>query len=72
MGGKNEGNFKKKKMRDKILLIAIYIFFTYVILSQFFAVYFWYIYVKNHDFLMSIFVGPFIAEFKGLLWPLFI
>ena len=35
-------------------------------------VYFWYLWAQNHDFLVAMFIGPFVGEFQGLLWPFFI
>jgi hypothetical protein len=44
----------------------------YVLVAQFFALYFWYLYGQNHGFLASVFIGPIVGEFKGLLFPFFI
>lgn len=44
----------------------------YIISAEFFAVYFWWLMAKEDSFLTTILIDPFIAEFKGLLWPFFI
>jgi len=44
----------------------------YFIASQLYALYFWYLYAQSHEFIATLFIGPFVAEFKGLLWPFFI
>jgi hypothetical protein len=44
----------------------------YILVAQFFALYFWYLYGKDHGFLASVFIGPIVSEFKGLLFPFFI
>ena len=52
-----------------VLTIAAYL---YLIISQFMAAYFWWDYAQNHGFLSTMVIGPFVAEFKGLLWIFFI
>jgi len=59
-------------MNEKSLSIAINLLAIYFIISQFMAVYFWYTFAQNHDFFITLFIGPFIAEIKGFLWPFFI
>lgn len=44
----------------------------YIISAELFAVYFWWLMAKEDSFLTTILIDPFIAEFKGLLWPFFI
>jgi hypothetical protein len=41
-------------------------------IGQVFAFYFWYLYAQNHGFLASLFIGPIVGEFKGLLFPFFL
>lgn len=48
------------------------ILYVYLIISQFLAVYFWYLWSKEHDFLSTVFIGPIVAEFKALLFPFFL
>lgn len=48
-------------------LLGLYAFST-----QIMAVYFWWQLMKKDSFIMGIFIDPFIAEFKGILWPFFI
>jgi hypothetical protein len=43
-----------------------------MIIGQMFALYFWHLYAQNHEFLASLFIGPIVGEFKGLLFPFFI
>ena len=52
--------------------LAIVGVLLYFIASQFCALYFWYLIAQSHGFLYSLFIGPFEAELKGLLWPFFI
>lgn len=44
----------------------------YGLISQIMAVYYLWQYAKEDSFLVTIFIDPFIAEFKGLLWIFFI
>lgn len=44
----------------------------YIMIGQMFALYFWYVYAQSHGFLASLFIGPFVSEFKGLLFPFFV
>ena len=59
-------------MNDISLTIAMSLLMIYFLVSQFIAVYFWYLIAQEHGFLYTIFIGPFEAELKGLLWPIFI
>jgi len=59
-------------MKKAGLTITMSLLMIYFLVSQILAVYFWYLIAKEHDFLYTIFVGPFEAELKGLLWPIFI
>jgi len=49
------------------ILLVIYIF-----VSQIMAMYFWYLWAQDHGFWNSLFIGPIVGEFKGLLFPFFI
>ena len=42
------------------------------IISQLMAIYFWYKVAQVSSFAYTVFIGPFEAELKGLLWPFFI
>jgi len=44
----------------------------YIISAEIYAVYYWWLMAKEDSFLTTILIDPFIAEFKGLLWPFFI
>ena len=59
-------------MKETGLTITMSLLMIYFLVSQFIAVYFWYLIAKEHDFLYTLFIGPLEAEFKGLLWPIFI
>ena len=59
-------------MKDTGLTMAMSMLMIYFLVSQVLAVYFWYLIAKEHGFLYTIFIGPFEAELKGLLWPIFI
>jgi hypothetical protein len=58
------------KERHWILLYNLAV--LYIMIAQMFALYFWYLYAQDHGFLASLFIGPFVAEIKGLLFPFFI
>ena len=59
-------------MKETGLTIVMSLLMIYFLVSQLLAVYFWYQLAQDHGFLYTIFIGPFEAEFKGLLWPIFI
>jgi len=51
------------------LMIIVYI---YLIISQVMTVYFWWLWAQDNSFWISVFIGPIVGEFKGLLWIFFI
>ncbi len=59
-------------MKDSGLTTAMYLIAIYFIIAQIFMLYFWYKIAQIHGFIYTIFIGPFEAELKGLLWPFFI
>tara|TARA_Y100000592_G_scaffold42114_1_gene66947 strand:- start:6022 stop:6201 length:180 start_codon:yes stop_codon:yes gene_type:complete len=59
-------------MKDAGLTITMYLVALYFIVGQIFMVYFWYMIAQVHGFMYTLFIGPFEAEIKGLLWPFFI
>jgi hypothetical protein len=59
-------------MKDSGLTTAMYLIAIYFIIGQIFMLYFWYKIAQIHGFIYTIFIGPFEAELKGLLWPFFI
>lgn len=59
-------------MNDTGLTIVMYLVAIYLIVAQILMLYFWYIIAQIHGFAYTIFIGPFEAEIKGLLWPFFI
>lgn len=44
----------------------------YGLISQVFALYFWYLWAQDHGFWSTVFLGPIVGEFKGLLFPFFL
>lgn len=52
--------------------IAIIIGYIYLLISQIFALYFWWEWSQDHNFFSSLFIGPIVGEIKGLLWIFFI
>jgi len=59
-------------MEERHWILLYYLFMLYIIVGQVFALYFWYLFTQNHGFLASLFIGPIVGEFKGLLFPFFI
>mgnify|MGYP003657906779 CR=1 FL=1 len=59
-------------MGERIFEGSMILLILYFMVSQFAAVYFWYLFAQNHEFITTLFIGPFVGEFKGLLWPFFI
>jgi hypothetical protein len=57
-------------MKNYPYLLMI-IFWIYMIMSHIFMLYFWYEWSQDHSFLNTLIIGPFVAEFKGLLFPFF-
>jgi hypothetical protein len=58
-------------MSDKANIFYV-LLTSYLLITQFFAMYFWFIYAQNHGFLSSLLIGPLVGEIKGLLFPFFI
>jgi len=52
--------------------LIYFIAFVYVLVAQILALYFWYLWSQCHGFWNTLFIGSFVSEFKGLLWPFFI
>ena len=52
--------------------VVVLLGYLYLFISQIMAAYFWWLYAITHGFLSTIFIGPLVAEFKGLLWIFFI
>ena len=44
----------------------------YAVSTQVMTLFFWIEYLKEDSFLIALLIDPFLAEFKGLLWPFFI
>ena len=44
----------------------------YLVISQVATLYFWYDWAQDHSFWSTVFIGPLVGEFKGLLWVFFI
>jgi hypothetical protein len=54
---------------DKAGITLLYI---YLALSQVMTLYFWYLWAQDHGFWSTVFFGPIVGEFKGLLFPFFL
>jgi hypothetical protein len=59
-------------MSNKHLIVLYIIITLYIVLSQIFAMYFWFLYAQNHGFIATLIIGPIVGEIKGLLFPFFI
>ena len=59
-------------MGERIFEGSMILLVLYFIVSQCAALYFWYLFAQNHEFITTLFIGPFVGELKGLLWPFFI
>ena len=59
-------------MKNHNLDIVVILLYLYIFISQIFMLYFWYEYSQDHNFLETLFIGPFISEIKGFLFPFFI
>jgi hypothetical protein len=59
-------------MTNNLNTIGVFIFYVYFFVAHIFTLYFWYQWAQTHSFLSSFLLGPFVAEFKGLLFPFFI
>ena len=56
-----------------ILQIILYIvLWLYIVISQIMTVVFWWEMMLEDNIIATIFIDPFIAEIKGVLWPFFI
>lgn len=58
-------------MKDSLSFFG-FLLYLYLIIAHVGTLYFWYLWSQDHGFLSTIFIGPFVAEFKGLLFPFFI
>lgn len=61
-------------MKEKsILQIILYVvLWLYIVISQIMTVVFWWEMMLEDNIIATIFIDPFIAEIKGVLWPFFI
>lgn len=56
-----------------ILQIILYVvLWLYIVISQIMTVVFWWEMMLEDNIIATIFIDPFIAEIKGVLWPFFI
>ena len=56
-----------------ILQIILYVvLWLYIVISQIMTVVFWWEMMLEDNIFATIFIDPFIAEIKGVLWPFFI
>ncbi len=58
--------------KDSGINCWVIIGYIYLIISQIMTLYFWGQYALEHGFWNSIFIGPLVAFFNGLLWIIFI
>jgi hypothetical protein len=59
-------------MTNKLNIIGVTVFYVYFFVAHIFTFYFWYQWAQDHNFLSSMFIGPFVAEIQGLLFPFFL
>lgn len=56
-----------------ILQIILYVvLWLYIVISQIMTIVFWWEMMLEDNIIATIFIDPFIAEIKGVLWPFFI
>ena len=61
-----------EKYKDTMKIILYVIVFSYLLISQLMTFIFWLDMMLEHNIITVIFIAPFIAEYKGLLWPFYI
>lgn len=59
-------------MTNRLNIIGVAAFYVYFFVAHIFTLYFWYQWAQDHSFLSSLFIGPFVAEIQGLLFPFFL
>lgn len=59
-------------MKNNLNIIGVYIFYVYLFVAHIFTFYFWYQWAQEYGFLSTLFIGPFVAEIQGLLFPFFL
>lgn len=62
----------KSKTKDTVQVIVGLVIQLYILVSQIMALIFLWKMIKEDSFVMAMFIDPFIAELKGILWPFFI
>ena len=60
---------KSKSILQIVLYVALWL---YIVISQIMTVVFWWEMMLEDNVIATIFIDPFIAEIKGVLWPFFI
>lgn len=60
------------KYKDMMQIFLYVIVYLYLLISQIMTFIFWLDMMLEHNIIAVIFIDPFIAELKGLLWPFFI
>jgi hypothetical protein len=60
---------KSKSILQIVLYVALWL---YIVISQIMTVVFWWEMMLEDNIIATIFIDPFIAEIKGILWPFFI
>lgn len=59
-------------MFEELKYILIVIAMIYVFVAQIMAGVFFIEYCQQNSIIRSLFLGPIISEFKGLLWPIYL
>ena len=54
---------------EKIISILLVI---YLFIASIASLFFWYVEANTHGFMYTLFIGPIVGAFKGLLWPFFV
>lgn len=62
----------ESKAKDTLQIVLGIIIQLYIWVSQIMALIFLWRMIKEDSFFVAMFIDPFIAEFKGFLWPFFI
>lgn len=60
------------KGKSTLQIILYVVLWLYIVISQIMTVVFWWEMMLEDNIIATIFIDPFIAEIKGVLWPFFI
>lgn len=53
----------------KISLVALIIAQIYIVVTTWYFVYYIYLFSRNHSFLTTLFLAPFVCTYKAIFWP---